>query len=241
KRNSVVDMAMLDHAVREHLNATTPRVMTVMNPLKVVIENYPEGQVEELDAPYNMSEPEMGTRKLPFARELYIERDDFMEAPPKKFFRLAPGREVRLRHAYYMTCQEVVKDEQGEIVALRCTYDPESRGGTADGRKVKGTLHWVSAEHAVPLKTRLYDRLFTVAEPLKQDTSFLEFVNPESLVETTAYAEPSVVELQPEQRVQFERVGYFVADLKDSQPQAPVMNRVLPLRDSWAKIAKSKS
>jgi glutaminyl-tRNA synthetase len=239
KRNSIVDVGMLEHAVREDLNATTRRVMGVLNPLRVVIENYPEGHTEELDAPYHADDPSMGTRKLPFAKTLYIERDDFMETPPKGFFRLAPGREVRLRHAYYITCKEVVKDDAGEIVELICTYDPESRGGTADGRKVKATLHWVSAEHALPVEIRLYDRLFTVADPEgDKEKDFLHFLNPESLtVLPRAFVEPSLAEMQPEERVQFERVGYFIADRLDSRPRQPVFNRIITLKDTWAKVA----
>ena len=239
KRNSVVDVGMLEHAVREDLNATTRRVMGVLNPLRVVIENYPEGHTEELDAPYHADDPSMGTRKLPFAKTLYIERDDFMEAPPKGFFRLAPGREVRLRHAYYITCKEVVKDDAGEIIELICTYDPESRGGTADGRKVKATLHWVSAEHALPVEVRLYDRLFTVSDPEgDKEKDFLHFLNPESLtILPRAFVEPSLAEIKPEERVQFERVGYFIADRLDSQPRQPVFNRIITLKDTWAKVA----
>lgn len=241
KRNSTVDVAMLEHALREDLNATTRRVMGVLDPIKVVIENYPEDTVEELDAPFHPEDDSMGSRTLPFSRELYIERDDFMENPPKKFFRLSPGREVRLRYAYYITCKEVVKDDAGNIVELICTYDPESRGGTADGRKVKATLHWVSAKHAVRAEVRLYDRLFTTPSPEgDKETDFTAFLNPDSLHVTEAYLEPSLASAAPEDRVQFERIGYFVADKIDMHPDKPVFNRIIGLRDTWAKISSKE-
>ncbi len=241
RRNSTVDVAMLEHALREDLNATTPRVMAVLDPIRVVIENYPEGGVEELDAPYHPEDPAMGSRKVPFSRELYIERDDFMETPSKKFFRLAPGREVRLRYAYYITCKEVVKDAEGRIVELICTYDPASRGGTADGRKVKATLHWVSAPHALPIEVRLYDRLFTVPDPEgDKEKDFTAFLNPDSLTTTKGYIEPALSNAAPEHRVQFERIGYFVADMVDTRPGNPVFNRIIGLRDTWAKVASKE-
>ncbi|MCB9644069.1 MAG: glutamine--tRNA ligase/YqeY domain fusion protein [Myxococcales bacterium] len=241
KRNSTVDVAMLEHALREDLNATTRRVMGVLDPIKVVIENYPEDAVEELDAPFHPEDESMGSRTLPFSRELYIERDDFMENPPKKFFRLSPGREVRLRYAYYITCKEVVKDEAGNIVELICTYDPESRGGTADGRKVKATLHWVSAKHAIRAEVRLYDRLFTTPAPEgDKEKDFTTFLNPDSLNVIEAYLEPSLASAAPEDRVQFERIGYFVADKIDMTSEKPVFNRIIGLRDTWARISSKE-
>ncbi len=239
KKDSIVDMALLEYCVREDLNATAPRVMGVLDPLKVVIENYPEGQVEELDAINNPGDPDAGTRKVPFSRELYIERDDFMEDPPKKFFRLAPGREVRLRYAYFVTCTDVVKDEAGNVVELRCTYDPATKGGDApDGRRVKATLHWVSAEHAIDAEVRQYDRLLTVANPADEGGEFRDYLNPDSLqVVEAAKLEPSVAAADPGYTCQFERKGYFCVD-PDSAPGAPVFNRTATLRDSWAKIKK---
>jgi len=240
KRENLVDLALLEHFVREELNRTAPRVMAVLRPLKVVIENYPEGQVEDLDVVNNPEDESAGTRKVPFSRELYIERDDFMEDPPKKFFRLAPGREVRLRNAYFITCREAVKNDAGEVVELRCTYDPATRGGDApDGRRPKATLHWVSAAHALECEVRLYDRLFTVEEPGKGDTDFLKQMNPGSL-ETIANAkiETSVAGAEAGTRYQFERVGYFCVD-SDAGPGAQgsglVFNRTVTLKDSWAK------
>jgi glutaminyl-tRNA synthetase len=218
-----------------------PRVLCVLKPLKVVITNYPEGQVEELDAPsYPHDVPKEGSRKLPFTRELYIERDDFMEDPPKKFFRLAPGREVRLRYAYFITCTDVVKDASGEIVELHCTYDPATKGGDApDGRKVKGTIHWVSATASLPCEVRLYDRLFTQPDPddVPDDQDFTATLNPESLVVLTdARIERSVADDPAGSRYQFERQGYFVSDVVDSKPGAAVFNRTVQLRDTWAKL-----
>jgi glutaminyl-tRNA synthetase len=243
KRDNTIQLERLEHAVREDLNASAPRVLAVLNPLRVVIENYPEGQVEELDAVNNPEDPAQGTRKVPFSRVLYIERDDFMEDPPRKFFRLAPGREVRLRYAYFITCTEVVRDESGEITELRCTYDPATRGGDApDGRKVKGTLHWVSADHAVPAEVRLYDKLFTVEDPLGAPggKEFTLYLNPESLVRLhSCRAEPALASAQPGECFQFERLGYFCAD-PDSRPGALVFNRTVTLRDTWAKIAKQQ-
>ena len=237
KRQNVIDIAMLEHAVRDDLNRRAPRVLAVLRPLKVVIENYPEGQVEHLDAINNPEDPDAGTRKLPFSRELYIERDDFMEDPPRKFFRLAPGREVRLRYGYFITCTDVIKDAAGEVVELRCTYDPETRGGQApDGRRVRGTIHWVSAEHAVDAEVRLYDHLFTSERP-DDDDDFMTTLNPESLeVVPNAKVEPSLADAVPGEKYQFERIGYFAVD-PDSQPGALVFNRTVTLRDSWKKVA----
>jgi glutaminyl-tRNA synthetase len=244
KRENLVDLALLEHFVREDLNTHAPRVMAVLRPLKVVIENYPDGQVEELDVINNPEDESAGTRKVPFSSVLYIERDDFMEDPPKKFFRLAPGREVRLRNAYFITCREAVKNSAGEVVELRCTYDPATRGGDApDGRRPKATLHWVSAEHALTSEVRLYDRLFTVEEPGKGNNDFLKEINPASLeVVADAKIEPSVAGAAPGTRYQFERLGYFCVD-SDSGLQTPgsrlVFNRTVTLKDSWAKAAKS--
>ncbi|HWH50400.1 MAG TPA: glutamine--tRNA ligase/YqeY domain fusion protein, partial [Gemmatimonadaceae bacterium] len=235
------ELATLEAAVRNDLNMRVPRVMCVGNPLKVVIENYPEGEVEMLDASYYPHDvPKTGSREVPFARELYIERDDFMENPPKKFFRLAPGREVRLRYGYFITCTSVVKDAIGEIVELRCTYDRATRGGDApDGRKVQGTIHWVAAPTAVDCQLRLYDRLFTVADPddVEEGKDFLSVVNSESLVVVRgAKVEPSVAKDEPGTRYQFERTGYFISDPLDSREGALVFNRTVTLRDTWAKV-----
>ena len=237
KRQNVIDIAMLEHAVRDDLNRRAPRVLAVLRPLKVVIENYPEGQVEHLDAINNPEDPDAGTRTVPFSRELYVERDDFMEDPPRKFFRLGPGREVRLRYGYFITCTDVIKDETGEVVELRCTYDPETRGGQApDGRRVRGTIHWVSAEHAVDAEVRLYDHLFTSERP-DDDDDFMTTLNPESLeVVPNAKVEPSLADAVPGEKYQFERTGYFAVD-PDSQPGALVFNRTVTLRDSWKKVA----
>jgi glutaminyl-tRNA synthetase len=237
KRENVVDVALLEHAVREDLNRRAPRVLGVLRPLKVVIENYPEGQTELVDVVNNPEDASAGTRQVPFSREIYIERDDFREEAPKQFFRLSPGREVRLRCAYFITCMGVVKDpETGDVVELRCTYDPATRGGDApDGRRVKGTLHWVSAAHAIEAEIRLYDRLFRAEEP-GRNGDFREDLNPDSLeVIKDAKLEPSTAALPPGTRVQFERVGYFCADL-ETTPAHPVFNRTVTLKDSWAKI-----
>ena len=237
KRQNVVEMALLEHLVREDLNKRAQRVMGVLRPLRVVIENYPEGRVEELEAVNNPEDPSMGSRKLPFSRELYIERDDFQEDPPKKYFRLAPGREVRLRYGYFVTCTDVVKDEKGEVVELRCTYDPETRGGQApDGRKVSGTIHWVSSQHALDAEVRLYDYLYTTAESDETDELVL---NPDSL-ETlrSCRVEPSLHGADPGSRFQFERLGYFCVDTLDLSPDTLVFNRTVTLRDTWAKIQK---
>jgi len=242
KRDSVVDMALLEHTIREDLNETAPRVMGVLRPLKVVITNYPEGQVEEMEAQNHPQKPEIGTRKVPFCREIYIERDDFMENPPGKFHRLGPGREVRLRYAYLVTCDKVVKDETtGEILEVHCTYDPATQGGNApDGRKVKGTIHWVSARHAVPAEVRLYDRLFTVENPDSDKTkTCMDFLNPNSLETLTGcMLEPSLADATPGMNYQFERQGYFCVDAVDSKKDALVLNRTVTLRDSWAKMNK---
>ena len=242
KRDSVVDIQLLEHCLREDLNLRAPRRMAVLNPLRVVIDNYPEGQFEELEAINNPEDPAMGTRKVPFGRELYIERDDFREDPPKQFHRLSPGREVRLRYAYFVTCTGVEKDAQGEVTTLHCSYDPASRGGgTPDGRKVKGTIHWVSAAHALEATVRLYDSLFNRPDPQPgtEGESFLDYLNPDSLrVVTGCKLEPALAAVEPGSQVQFERSGYFIADTVDSRPGAPVFNRTVPLRDSWAKIEK---
>jgi glutaminyl-tRNA synthetase len=245
KRDSMVDMALLEHCVREDLNRRAKRVMGVLHPLRIVIENYPEGQVEEVEAINNPEDPAMGTRKVSFSREIYIERDDFMEDPPKKFFRLAPGREVRLRYAYFITCTEAVKDERtGEIIELRCTYDPATRGGDApDGRRVKGTLHWVSATHAIPAEVRLYDKLLLKANPASEceGDDFKDCLNADSLVTlSSCWVEPSLAGAEQGNYFQFERQGYFCADSKDSTPGTLAFNRTVPLRDTWAKIQKAQ-
>ena len=239
KFNSTVDLALLEFCLREDLNKRASRVMSVLKPLKVVIENYPDDKVDELDAINNPEDESAGTRKVPFSKVLYIERDDFMEEPPKKFFRLAPGREVRLRYAYFITCTDVVKDADGEIVELRCTYDSETRGGNApDGRKVKATIHWVSAEHAVDAEVRLYETLFNVENPDEGD-DFRTNLNPNSLdVLSDCKLEPCLANPQAELPYQFERLGYFVVDSKESTPEKPVFNRTVTLRDTWAKIQK---
>jgi len=237
----MVDVALLEHAIRQDLELTAPRVMGVLRPLKLVIDNYPEGQVDQLDCPYFPEDPTRGTRPVPLCRELYVDRDDFREDAPKKWFRLAPGREVRLRHACLVTCTDLVKNEAGEVVELHCTWDPGSRGGNApDGRKVRGTIHWVSATHALDADVRLYDRLFTLEDPLQppEGTDFKEHINPDSLqVLRGCKLEPSLRDAAPGSRYQFERLGYFCVD-PDSQATAPVFNRTVPLKDSWAKIEK---
>jgi len=239
KANSIVDIAMLEHSIREYLNSRASRVMAVLRPLKVVIDNFPAGRVEELDAEINPENPGLGTRKVPFAREVYIERDDFMEDPPKKFFRLAPGSEVRLKHAYIIKCERVVKDEKtGEIVELHCTYDPETRSGSGSTRKVKGTLHWVSAAHALPVEVRLYDHLFTRENP-DEERDFKSCINTNSLETlTSCLVEPGLAGAPPGSRYQFLRHGYFIVDPVDSTTGAPVFNRIVSLKDSWAKIMK---
>ena len=244
KADNLIEIGQLEYSIRNDLNLHAPRVMAVLNPVKVIIDNYPEGQVEMLDADNNPEDENAGTREMPFSREIYIERDDFMEDPPKKFYRLAPGREVRLKHAYYITCDRVVKDETtGEVVEIHCTYDPETRGGWAeDGRRVQGTLHWVSAEHAVDAEVRLYDTLFTEREPenASNGTDWIEFLNPDSLkILNNCKVEPSLVGASPESRYQFLRIGYFCVD-PDTTSDKLVFNRTVALRDSWAKIQKGQ-
>ncbi|RKY24843.1 MAG: glutamine--tRNA ligase [Planctomycetota bacterium] len=243
KFNSTIDIALLEHHVRQDLNKTSLRVMAVLKPLKVVIDNYPKGKVEQLEAVNNPEDPNAGTRKVPFSRELYIEQDDFMEDPPKKFYRLAPGREVRLRYAYFITCKDVVKNADGEIVELHCTYDPATRGGDApDGRKVKSTLHWVSAEHSLKAQVRLYDHLFTKENPddVEEGADFKSNLNPNSL-ETLrdCRVEPSLANTKPLSRYQFERLGYFCVD-PDSSEETLIFNRTVSLRDPWAKIQRGQ-
>ncbi len=234
KYNSLTDIALLEHAVREELNRTAQRRMGVLDPIKVIIENYPEHESELVDAVNNPENEAEGTRQVPFSRELYLEREDFMEDPPRKFFRLAPGREVRLRWAYFITCKEAIKDETGTITELRCTYDPATKGGDApDGRKVKGTLHWVSAPHAVDAQVRLFDRLFAVENPLAEGRDITELLNPDSLQIINAKVEPSVADAEPGDVFQFERKGYFCIDSSENKL---IVNRTVPLRDSWAKV-----
>ena len=239
KRASVVDIALLEHTLREDLNIRSNRVMAVLNPLKVIIENYPEGQVEELNAVNNPEDDSAGSRMIPFSREIYIEADDFMEDPPRKFFRLAPGREVRLKHAYFIKCEKVIKDDSGNIVELRCSYDPATKSGEAtDGRKIKGTLHWVSAEHAVDAEVRLYDNLFTREDPndVEEGKDFTSNINPDSLkVLSGCKVEPSLASAKPGDRFQFLRHGYFCVD-PDTSDSKPVFNRTVGLRDTWAKV-----
>jgi len=243
KFNSTIDIALLEHCLRENLNKYSPRVMAVLRPLKVIIDNYPKEKVEELEAVNNPEDPSAGTRKVPFSRQLYIEREDFMENPPSKFYRLAPGREVRLRYAYFITCSDVVKDENGEIVELHCSYDPATRGGDSpDGRKVKSTLHWVSAAHSLQAEVRLYDHLFTKENPddVEGDADFKSNLNPNSLeVLKSCRVEPSLANAKPLSRYQFERLGYFCVD-PESSPGKLVFNRTVSLRDPWAKIRKAQ-
>lgn len=242
RRDSIVDVALLEHAIREDLNERAPRVMAVLNPLKIVITNYPEGKTEDFEAPYFPDKPGSATRKVPFSRELYIERDDFKEDPPKKFHRLSPGREIRLRWACLITCREVIKDAQGNVVELRCTMDENSRGGNApDGRKVLGTSHWVSVQHAIPAEVRLYDRLFSAQNPadVPEGTDWKTGLNPNSLEVKQAFLEPSLKSAAPLDRVQFERLGYFCLDSVDSRADHPVWNRTVTLRDTWAKVEKT--
>ena len=243
RRSTVAEMELFESYVRERLNRTSPRVMGVIDPLKVVIENYPEDIEETFEAQNNPEDPSAGTRAVPFSREVYIERADFMEDPPRRFHRLAPGREVRLRAACYITCQDVIRDENGEIVELRCTFDPESRGGSSpDGRRVRGTLHWVSVRHAIEAEVRLYDRLFRVKDPqqITDSGDFAGALNPDSLiVRPRCFVEPGVKGSEPGSRFQFERLGYFCVD-PDSTPEKPVFNRTITLRDSWARMQKQK-
>ena len=238
KADSVVDWSLLEFCQREHLNEVAPRAMGVINPLRLVIENYPDEQTEEFEMPLHPENDSHGTRKVPFSKVLYIEQEDFREDPPKKYFRLAPGQEVRLRYAYYVTCTDVIKDDSGKIVEVRCTYDPATKGGwSEDGRKVKGTLHWVSAKHAVPAEVRLYDHLFARENPsqVAEGQTFRDNLSPESLVKRQAHLEPWLGTLKPGAKVQFERLGYFCMD-PDSTDKLPVFNRTVGLRDSWAKI-----
>ena len=240
RADSTVEYSMLEFCVREYLNEHTPRVMAVLDPIKVVIENYPEGQVEEFDMPYHPEDASYGSRKVPFSRELYIERDDFRLEPPKKYHRLAPGAEVRLRYAYFITCREAVLDDAGNVVELRCVYDPESKGGQSpDGRKVKGTIHWVSAAHAIPAEVRLYEQLFAVENPnaAAEGQTFLDYLNPESLKRVEAKLEPALASFKAGDKMQFERLGYFCKD-KDSTDALAVFNRTTTLRDTWAKQEK---
>jgi glutaminyl-tRNA synthetase len=241
KYQGMTDVSLLEFSVREHLNKVAPRVLGVLRPLKVVITNYPEDQEETFEAINNPEDPEAGRRPVPFSRELYIERDDFMEDAPRKYFRLAPGREVRFRYAYFLTCQEVIKNEAGEVVELRCTYDPESRGGKSpDGRKVKGTIHWVSARHALPATVRLIDRLFTVEDPQAGEGELEDYLNPESMeVLDNCRVEPSLGDAAAGFQFQFERLGYFCVD-PDTTAERLVINRTIGLRDSWAKQASKK-
>ncbi len=240
KNDSLIDMALLEDCVRDDLNEKALRVLAVLRPLRVVIDNYPEGQVEMFDCPYHPKNPDAGSRKVPFSRNLFIEREDFMEEPPKKFFRLSPGREVRLRYGYFIRCVGFEKDPAtGEIAEIHCTYDPQTRSGFApDGRKVDATIHWVSAPHAIPAEVRLYDRLFRVPDALSEPGEFTEYLNPKSLeVLKDCRLEPSLATAAPEQRFQFERLGYFCLDAGDATEKAPVFNRTVTLRDTWAKIA----
>ena len=239
KKDSQIDVGVLENCVREALDYSAPRAMCVLNPLKVVIENYPENQSEDMDASNHPKRPELGKRTVPFSREIYIERDDFMEDPPKKFFRLGPGREVRLRYAYYVTCTDIIKDENGNVIELRCTYDPESRGGKSpDGRKVKGTIHWVSKKHALPVRVNLYDRLFNTPNPAAAD-NYLKDLNPESLKTLEeCFAEPSLTNTKVQEGYQFERTGYFTRDNENSSDGKIVFNRIVTLRDTWEKMNK---
>lgn len=243
KRDVVIDVARLENAVREELNKSAPRFMAVLKPLKMIITNYPEDQEELLDAINNPEDPGAGTRKVPFSRELFIEQDDFMEDPPKKFNRLAPGREVRLRYAFFVTCTDLVKDAEGNITEIHCTYDPETRGGDApDGRKPKGTIHWVSSRHAIDAEVRLYDRLFNKSNPTEGKSDMLESLNPESLkVLTDCRLEPALSDSVQGENYQFERLGYFCLDSAGSEPGRLVFNRTVPLRDSWAKLARQNN
>ncbi|HUN89874.1 MAG TPA: glutamate--tRNA ligase family protein, partial [Terriglobales bacterium] len=242
RTNGIVDLAMLEHFLREDLNKRALRVMAVLNPVKVVIDNYPEGQVEEMDAVNNPEDESAGTRKVPFSRELYIEQDDFREVPPPKYHRLSPGKEVRLRYGYLITCTSVVKDANGNVTEIHCTYDPATRGGnTPDGRKVKATIHWVSAKHAVDAEVRIYETLFTVPNPddVPEGKDFTANLNPKSLEVIRGKIEPSLANAVPGTRYQFERLGYFAVD-PDSKSGAPVFNRTVALKDTWAKIEKKQ-
>ncbi len=242
KREGIIDVALLEHSIREDLNKKSPRVFVVLDPLKVVIDNYPEDKTENIETENNPEDPTAGTRKIPFTRELYIEQNDFMEDPPRKFFRLAPGNEVRLKSAYIIKCTDVIKNDDGTIKEVHCTYDPETRSGSGSTRKVKGTLHWVSVSHAIKTEIRLYDRLFNTENPAKVDegADFKDNLNPESLKTVTGYAEPGLKDAGSEEKYQFQRTGYFCVDRKDSQPGNPVFNRTVTLRDNWQKKAGKK-
>ena len=239
KKDKLIEMGVLENCVREELGESAPRRMGVLRPLKVVLNNYPEGQVEMMTASNHPNRPELGTREVPFSRELYIEQDDFLEEAPRKFFRLKPDGEVRLRNGYIIRCDEVIKDDAGEVIELHCSYDPDTRSGTGSSdRKVKGTIHWVSAEQAVAAEVRLYDRLFTIPDPNTAD-DFMEVLNPDSLLSVRAMLEPSLADLAEGEAVQFERLGYFCVDSVEHAAGAPVINRIVTLRDSWAKIEKA--
>ena len=240
KRDNVIDLSLMEFCVREDLNKCAERRMAVLKPLKVVITNYPEGKTEMFTCINNPEDETAGTRQVPFSREIYIDRDDFMEVPPKKYYRLSPGQEVRLRYSYLIKCEEVIKDEAGEITELRCTYDPMSgNGSSSDGRRVKGVIHWVSAPHAIEAEIRLFDTLFTKEDPndVEEGKTFMDYLNPNSMVITKGYLEPSLAGAQPGKTFQFERVGYFCPDT-DTTPEHPVFNRTVTLKDSWAKINK---
>jgi glutaminyl-tRNA synthetase len=238
KKDKLIEMGVLENCIREELGETAERRMAVLRPLKVVLTNYPEDQVEIMQAMNHPANPDMGTRDMPFSRELWIEQDDFLEEAPRKFFRLKPGGEVRLRFGYIIKCEEVIKDDDGNVVELRCTYDPDTRSGTGTSdRKVKGTIHWVSASHGIPANVRLYDRLFTVPDPNAVD-DFMTALNAESLDIVDAILEPALADLAVGEAVQFERLGYFCADSADHSFESPVINRIVTLRDSWAKIEK---
>jgi glutaminyl-tRNA synthetase len=239
KNDNLIDMALLEHCIREELNEYAPRAMCILRPIRIVIDNYPENKVEQFECANHPQKPEMGTRKVPFSKVLYIEHDDFMENPPKKYHRLGPGREVRLRNAYVIKFESMFKDDQtGEVLELHCSYDPATLNGPpADGRKVPGVIHWVSAQHCVPAEVRLYDRLFNIENPGSEE-DFVKYLNPHSLeILRTCYAEQNLKSAAPGSQFQFERLGYFCVDAKDSKEGNPVFNRVVPLRDSWAKIA----
>jgi glutaminyl-tRNA synthetase len=239
RRDNIIDVALLEFCIREDLNKKAMRVMSVLNPIKLVIDNYPEGQTEMLEAVNNPEDESMGNRNIPFSRELYIERDDFMENPPKKYFRLAPGQEVRLRYAYFVKCTHVEKDAQGNVTVVHCTYDPASKGGNSpDGRKVKGTIHWVNASTAIEAEVRLYDRLFMQPEPeeVEEGHDYKENLNPDSLKVIKAFCEPYLSNAEAGVKYQFERIGYFSVD-KDSTKESLVFNRIVTLKDSWAKIS----
>ena len=242
KREGIIDVALLEHSIREDLNKKSPRVFVVLDPLKVVIDNYPEDKTENIETENNPEDPTAGTRKIPFTRELYIEQNDFMEDPPRKFFRLAPGNEVRLKSAYIIKCTDVIKNDDGTIKEVHCTYDPETKSGSGSTRKVKGTLHWVSVSHAIKTEIRLYDRLFNTENPAKVDegADFKDNLNPESLKTVTGYAEPGLKDAGSEEKYQFQRTGYFCVDRKDSKPGNPVFNRTVTLRDNWQKKAGKK-